>query len=260
MSRFRKISIKKTRKKIAYRIWVYWRYTEFYAAKRGFIIPLFRFLSLGRRVYELEPSSVLPDQNKFDVLVKHYKASVERTSSYIEVVELNSDNIAGYIDHLLEIENKSYPEDFRANASIILDRFTDDLYPNPICLLYLRDKRPVAYSLGTNLELYDPFDYGYEIGCHPDYMKFCCFYLENSSVIPEERNSRLSIRVLLEVVIRAKSKGYLAVAAHTRVSNSTDKIGEKLGFTVLMTHKDFLGSHQESAFSYLNMRGLVEKN
>lgn len=245
-------------KKLAHVCKRVWRKIELGAARRGIRIPLYRFLALGRKKYRLDFKSAQPDQVNFNLMCKRYLISKGKTFGIYDIVTVTPKNVRDYIKDIMEVEVRSFPEDFRGSEGRLLYRFTNRGFREPICYLYYRDGKPVAYSLGMDLEFFDPMDYGLEIGLHPDYLRFTTFYIENISVVPEERRGWLTIRVMLDIIFSAKRSGYLSIVSHSRIDNGTMDIGSKLGFKHLFVHRRFLGADVDSSFNCLNVRGLVE--
>ncbi len=235
-----------------------WRQIELGAARRGIRIPLFKVLTIGRKKYRLDFKSVQPDQENFNSLCKRYKISQDKASGIYDIVIVTSENVDRYIKDLMEVEVKSFPEDFRGSEGRLLYRFRVKGFREPVCYLYFRDGKPIAYSLGMDLEFFDPFDYGLEIGLHPEYLRFTTFYIENISVVPEERQGWLTLRLLLDIIFGPKRKGYTSIVSHSRIDNGTMDIAIKLGFKHLMVHKQFLGANIDASFNWLNLQGLVE--
>jgi hypothetical protein len=248
----------KSRLKIVLKFRNAWREIELHLGNKGIRINIYHLLSFGRHRFLVDPFEISMDRDKVDHFLRLFDSCLKRTASSIKFVTVDGSNIETYLPVLLDLEHRTYPADYCLDEASFLLRFRDKYFCNPVCFLYFRDDEPVGYTLGTNLEFYDPFEYGYEIGCHPEYLKYTAFYAENISIVPEAQNSMLMVRMIQDIYCTFKEQQYATVLIHAMTGNNTHILLRKIGFVTLLNISNFLNESQEVSYMQLPYLKTIE--
>lgn len=218
-------------------------------AKIGFRINLYRLGKLQNVYVSNKYSSHFWEQkiHKIPDLKMLLSISIKHTSG-IRAVKLTKTNISEYAQSVYAVEKEAFPVDHQLELEDIYDRFFDKISKKPIGFLYFKGDAPIAYTLGSNLEYYPPYEYGLEMAFHPGFLKFNACYFENVAVVPSEQNKWTTIRVMLESLFEAKSCGFKTILGHARTDNKTDELMMKIGFQYLLTRNNFLETGKRFSF------------
>ncbi len=239
MKFFNKIRI--SYKKLTSKLKFWWRKIEIRLSKRGIRINIYPLLSMGRHRYLIDPATIPNDQQKVNYIFSLFDEGIKKTESKYKVISVDNTNVDSYLSLIAEIEQRTYLKEHSLDIKSLRLRFTGKFFNQPICYLYFHNDKPVAYSLGNDLEFYNPFEYGFEVGCHSEYLKFSTFYAENISILPQYQNTMLMVRMVADLFYEIKKRGYSNVLAHTYIGNNTHKLLKKFGFVVLLKRESFLG-------------------
>lgn len=223
---------------------------DLYLPFRSSRCNIYRWLTLGRLRFTENPLPPPLHAELMDYAYKIYLTSCERTADRIQELPVSAANIEACLADILEVEKQCYPEGNRIDAESLRLRFADFNKKQALCFLYYRDGRPVAYTLGTYLEFYSPFEYGFELGLHPHYGEFSAFYMENISVVPDEQGAWLSARAVIRIWMEAQQQGYVAVLGHALMDQRVHVLTRKMGFRTIMRRASFLGETARVALVY----------
>lgn len=209
-------------------------------AEKGLRMNVFRSRKVCRQAKKLYQSIPALDQGQMESMVKLLNRLKQMQN--LQVIEVTSANIGDCISSLLEVENAAFPQGFRMDAENLCDRFYPGNHRPPICYLYLKSGKPVAYTLGTYLEFYPPWEYGFELSAHPGFLRFTTFYFENICVLPSEQHGGLGMRSAIETILSAQMRDYQSIVLHARIKSGARDFGLKLGFSQLKLIEGFLQS------------------